>query len=116
MKYYHPEYTKIVNHKGKLDFSEHQKLVDWHSEQVKNNVVFNMKDELLKYCIDDCKVLLKAVLIFRNIIINKPLKTITKHDGSIVQETLNIDPLKEAITIPSLASKINRDHFLPKTL
>ena len=114
LKYYHPEYTKIVNHKGKLDYSEHQKLVDWHSEQVKNNVVFNMKDELLKYCIDDCKVLLKAVLIFRNIIINKPLKTITKQDGSIVQETLDIDPFKEAITIPALASKIDRDHFLPK--
>ena len=27
---------------------------------------------------------------------------------------MNIDPFKEAITIPSLASKINRDHFLPK--
>jgi hypothetical protein len=24
IKYYHPEFTKIVNHKGKLDFSEHQ--------------------------------------------------------------------------------------------
>ena len=34
-----------------------------------------MKDELLKYCIDDCKVLLKAVLIFRNIIINKTIGT-----------------------------------------
>ena len=70
------------------------------------------KKELLNYCIDDCKVLLKAVLIFRNIIINKPLRSITKPDGAIEEETLNIDPFLEAITIPSLASKINRDHFL----
>ena len=27
LMYYHPEYTKIVNRKGNLDFSEHQKLV-----------------------------------------------------------------------------------------
>ena len=46
LMYYHPEYTKIVNHKGKLDFSEHQKLVDWWHEQKNNNVVFNMKEEL----------------------------------------------------------------------
>ena len=115
LMYYHPAYTKIVNHKGKLDFSEHQKLVDWWTEQKDNNVVFNMKEELLKYCIDDCKVLLKAVLLFRNIIINKALKTTTKPDGTVVVETLNIDPFKEAITIPSLASKINRDHVLPNT-
>ena len=115
LMYYHPAYTKIVNHKGKLDFSEHRKLVDWWTEQKDNNVVFNMKEELLKYCIDDCKVLLKAVLLFRNIIINKALKTTTKPDGTVVVETLNIYPFKEAITIPSLASKINRDHFLPKT-
>ena len=111
--YYHPEYTKIVNHKGKLDFSEHQKLVDWWTEQKDNNVVFNMKEELLKYCIDDCKVLLKAVLLFRNIIINTALKTTTKPDGTVVVDTLNIYPFKDAITIPSLASKIIRDHFLP---
>ena len=46
LMYYHPEYIKIVNHKGKLDFSEHQKLVDWWHEQKNNNVVFNMKEEL----------------------------------------------------------------------
>ena len=74
-----------------------------------------MKGELLKYCIDDCKVLLKAVLLVRNIIINKALKTTTKPDGTVVVDTLNIDPFKEAIAIPYLACKINRDHFLPKT-
>ena len=114
ISYYHPEYTKIINHKGKLDYSEHQKLVDWHTEQVKANVVFNMKEELLKYCIDDCKVLLKAVLIFRNIIIDKSIKTITQENGNIEDVKLDIDPFREAITIPSLACKINRNHFLPK--
>ena len=109
--YYHPEYTKIVNHKGKLDFTEHQKLIDWWHEQKDKKVVFNMQEELLNYCIDDCKVLLNAVLILRNIIINKPLKTTTNLDGTVTNETLNIDPFKEAITIPSLASKINKDHF-----
>jgi hypothetical protein len=59
-------------------------------------------------------VLLRVVLRFRNILIKKPLKTTTNPDGTVVEETLNIDPFSEASTIPSLASKINRDHFLPK--
>ena len=111
--YYHPEYTKIVNHRGKLDFTEHQKLIDWWLDQKDNEVVCNMEKELLNYCIDDCKVLLKAVLILRNIIISKPLKTIPNPDGSVTNEALNIDPFKEAVTIPPLASKINRNNFLP---
>ena len=67
-------------------------------EQVNNKVIFNLKEELLKYCIDDCKVLLKAVLIFRNLIIEK----------------FDLDPWREAITIPSLAQKIYRYFFMPK--
>ena len=74
LMYYHPEYTKIVNHKGKLEFTEHQKLSAWWQEQKDNKGVFNMKEELLNYCTDDCKALLKAVLIFRSTIINKPFK------------------------------------------
>jgi len=111
---YHPEYIKIFNHKGKLDFTEHQKLLDWWHEQKDKMVVCNMQEGLLNYCIHDCKVLLQAVLIFRNSIINKPLKTITNLDGTVTNETLNIDPFKDAITIPYLASRINREHFLPK--
>ena len=65
-----------------------------------------MREELLRYCIDACKVLLKAVLIFRNIIIDKTIKTITQEDGSTVEQKLDIDPFREAITIPSLACKI----------
>ena len=34
----------------------------------------------------------------------------------MVDETLNIDPFKEAITIPFLTSKISRDHVLPKNI
>ena len=42
--------------------------------------------------------------------IYKPFEAIANPDGTSVEETLNIDPLTEAITIPSLESKINRDH------
>ena len=85
IKYYHPEYTKIINHKGKVDFTCYKNLENWHAEQVESNVVFDMKQELLKYCIDDCKVLLKAVLIFRNIIIDKTYDTIENDDGTLTE-------------------------------
>ena len=32
----------------------------------------------------------------------------------MTNEALNINTFREAIALPSLASKINRDHFLPK--
>ena len=113
IQYYHPEYTKIINHKGKLDFTNHNSLIQWHTEQVKNKVVFNLKDELLKYCIDDCKVLLKAVLIFRNNIIDKHIRTEIHEDGTETTIRMDLDPWREAITIPSLAQKINRNFFMP---
>ena len=78
IKYYHPEYIKIINGKGKLDFTAYQDLLTWWNDQKNNKIIFNMKDELLKYCIDDCKVLLKAVLIFRNILMNKRIKKMKK--------------------------------------
>jgi hypothetical protein len=112
IKYYHPEYVKIINHKGKLDYSEHQKLVDWWNLQKKNKFKFVMQDEILKYCIDDCKVLLKAVLLFRNIIMGKTVKE-TQEDGTVEETRLDIDPWREAITIPSLAQQIYRNKFLP---
>jgi len=39
----------------------------WYREQVKNNVRFNFKDELFKYCNADVELLAKAVFKFRNI-------------------------------------------------
>ena len=81
IKYYHPEYCKIFNGKGQFDFREHKKLIDWYNEQVENKVVFNLRNELIKYCIDDCKVFLKAVLIFRNIIMNETISSIINDAG-----------------------------------
>ena len=76
-----------------------------------------MKEELNKYCIDDCKVLLKALLILRNIIIDKVIGTKTNEDGSLVNETFDVDPFREATTKPSLANKINRNQlFLKHTI
>ena len=40
--------------------------------------------------------------------------TTTDAKGMVVNEVLNMDPWREAITLPSLANKINRNHFLPK--
>ena len=72
-----------------------------------------MQQELLKYCIDDCKVLLTAVLIFRNIIIDKTYDTIENDDGTLTEFKFNYDPFREAITIPSLAQKLYRSFFIP---
>ena len=81
IKYYHPEYRKILNGKGQLDYTEHKKLIDWYNKQVADKVAFNLRNELIKYCIDDCKVLLKAVLIFRNLVMNENISSIINDDG-----------------------------------
>ena len=53
-------------------------------------------------------------MVFRNIIINKTIGTTVTADGATAEDKLDIYPFRESITIPSLACKINRDHFLPK--
>lgn len=72
-----------------------------------------MKDELLKSCIDECKVLLKQLLlIFRSMLMDKTFK-IKREDGTVDEKRLNVVPRVEAITIPSLAQTIYRNGFLP---
>lgn len=52
--YYAPEYLKP---------SELNKLTEWHSKQ--KYKVFDFKKELLKYCVDDVKILQQAIMNFR---------------------------------------------------
>ena len=37
------------------------KLVEWHTEEVKKGTVFNLKEELKKYCINDVTILKRDV-------------------------------------------------------
>jgi len=112
IEYFHPEYVKIINSKSKLDLTKYNDLKEWHAEQVKNNVVYDLRAEMIKYCTDDVKLLMKAVLIFRSIVIQKMLKD---NGGDYIP--LNIDPFAECITLPSLAVKINRQNFIiPNTI
>ncbi len=77
-EYFHPEYVKIINGKGKVDFSEHKELEEWHKREKEkyesSGKQYNLQEELPTYCIDDCRVLAKSVLSFRSGIINKQVK------------------------------------------
>ena len=117
LEYFHPEYVKIINTESKLDFTKYKDLKEWHSEQVENNVVYDLNAEMLKYCTDDVKLLMKAVLIFRSIIIQKTIPKCDEDGTFAYDEQLNTDPFAECITLPSLAVKINRQNFIiPNTI
>jgi len=45
---------------------------------------------------------------------NENISSIINNDGVEEVEKLNLDPFREAVTIPSLANKINTYHFLHK--
>ncbi|CAH0559292.1 unnamed protein product [Brassicogethes aeneus] len=74
---------------------------EWYNEQKSNNVVFNFKNELIKYCILDVDILRKSCIKFRECFI----------------EATNIDPFQEATTIASVCNKVFRRNFLqPNTI
>ena len=60
--YHNPEHTKIINDKGQLQFTHDDTSAQWHKEGLEGGVAFKLKRNLLKYCLDDCKVLLKVLV------------------------------------------------------
>jgi len=51
-----------------LKEKDRKKLLEWHVDQSSKNVIFNNKEELLKYCREDVNILRKACLKFRSIL------------------------------------------------
>ncbi|CAH0562743.1 unnamed protein product [Brassicogethes aeneus] len=77
------------------------KFFKWYNENISNNVVFNFKEEIIKYCIMDVDILRKSCIKFRECFI----------------EATNIDPFQEATTIASVCNKVFRRNFLqPNTI
>ncbi|CAH0546857.1 unnamed protein product [Brassicogethes aeneus] len=84
-----------------MDTVSRTKFFKWYNEQVSNNVLFNFKEELVKYCILDVAILRKACIKFRDCFL----------------KSNNIDPFQEATTIASVCNKVFRRNFLqPETI
>ena len=75
---------------------ERKKFLLWHADQKKRQVVFNMQEELLKYCRLDVNILRKCCVKFR----------------SMILDLCSVDPFEECITIASLCNTIFRKLFL----
>ena len=72
------------------------KFLKWHQTQTKNEVVFDMKEDIVKYCRSDVDILRRACLQFQ----------------TTIQNICNIDPFKCCMTIASLCNLIFRQNFL----
>nr|XP_015840028.1 PREDICTED: uncharacterized protein LOC103315075 isoform X1 [Tribolium castaneum] len=81
--------------------TDRTKFLKWYEEQVAADYIFNMQNEIIKYCIADVDVLRQGCLKFRNCFV----------------ETNNVDPLLECITIASACNLVFRRNFLkPQTI
>lgn len=98
------------NYVGPLPSTEHysvntmkaddrEKFLQWYEEH--KNDIFDMKKEIVGYCISDVEILTSACLKFRALMI----------------ETGNVDPFTEGCTIASACNKVFRRNFLkPNTI
>ena len=72
------------------------KFLKWYQTQIKNEVVFDMKEDIVKYCRSDVDILRRACLQFQ----------------TTIQNICDIDPFKCCMTIASLCNLIFRQNFL----
>lgn len=86
-KYFDPEGMKT---------EEQAKFRRWHEDQKQKKVVFNLQEELLKYCRSDVTILRQCCLEFR----------------SLVMGLCDVDPFEQCITIASVCNTIFRKSFL----
>ena len=73
-----------------------KKFNEWHKNFVETKMVWNFKDELIKYCTNDVDILLKCIMKFRH-----EFKKIT-----------NIDPITRSFTLASVGLEVFRANFL----
>ena len=76
---------------------EARKVELWHQMMIRDEKIFDFKDEIIKYCSNDVEILIKSIMIFK-----KTFKEIT-----------GMDPLTNVFTLPSLCFRTFRTKWLP---
>lgn len=80
---------------------EREDFLEWHSEKIESNSIFNLKFELIQYCKIDVDILRKACMCFRSMLMDKT----------------DVDPFCGPITIASTCMKVFRRMYLkPDTI
>jgi hypothetical protein len=75
-----------------------QKFFAWYTPLKESKYIFNLKKERWQYCDNDVYICAKAIMNFRQ----------------LVMEKTNVDPLRQAMTIASTTSIVYRQNFLPE--
>ncbi|MCP3662156.1 MAG: hypothetical protein GY696_06610 [Gammaproteobacteria bacterium] len=70
----------------------------WYEKERNSGYIFNLKKEREEYCDNDVFICAKAIMKFRD----------------LVMERTNVDPLRQAMTIASTTSVVYRQNYLPK--
>ena len=77
--------------------SKKEELIKWHAEQVRRNVKFNFKEELISYCKSDVKLLKQGCEAFQE----------------EFQREAGFNPMEKCFTIASACNMYWRKHHLP---
>lgn len=81
---------------GSMNCKNREKFIMWHAQQVSQKVIYNHREALISYCIDDVSILRKSCMKFKEL---------------LMQEG-NINPLLECISLASSCSLIFRRNYL----
>jgi G:T-mismatch repair DNA endonuclease (very short patch repair protein) len=81
-----------------MPVEKREALIEWYAEAQQEltdkGTTYNFKDEIRKYCANDCYILRRACTAFREMFI-----------------PLNVDPFQETFTLASLANTVLRRNF-----
>lgn len=83
---------------GSMSVEAREEFLTWYNTKKEQNYVFNFQDEIIKYCIQDVKILRLACLAFRKTFI----------------ECGSVDPFLECATIASSCMRVYRKKFMKK--
>ena len=75
---------------------ERHEFLAWHQEIQNRNDVFDFRKEIIEYCQSDVHVLRRCCLKFKE----------------LMQETCDLDPLLQCVTIASACNQVFRQQFL----
>ena len=78
-----------------MSVNEHIDFTQWYNTFKANNSIYNLKNELIKYCKQDVDILRRACMNFRSIFLK-----------------YNVCPFTESVTIASACSVLFRKNFL----
>jgi hypothetical protein len=95
-----PDFKYYGTHKMSKD--EFNKFKQWYDHEKSLNKVFNLKDEMIKYCRQDVQILSKGVLSFRKILMN------------LNKQEFCVDPFLHTLSIASYCHLLYRRLFMPE--